>query len=223
VPSCWGGRFSSRKVAKFGILSYKKQGILLSTGMADSEKHELTNLLRAWSEGDQEALHQLTPRVYKELHRLARIYMAGERLNHSLQTTALINEAYVRLIGWKEPHWQSRTHFFAVAAQLMRRVLVDAARKRGRAKRGAGIADTTFEEAYVYEPAKARDLVALDEALTQLEEIDPRKSRIVELRFFAGLSLEESALVMQLSSRTVRREWNVARAWLRLQLNRPAI
>lgn len=187
--------------------------------MATSEDPQLTELLRAWAQGDHDALEKLTPRVYAELHRLAGVYMAGERRpNHPLQTTALINEAYVRLIDWKDVRWQSRTHFFAMAATLMRRVLVDIARNRQQGKRGGGTAETTLDESCVFQPDKSSDLVALDEALTRLAEMDPRKGRIIELRFFAGLSVEETALVMQLSERTVLREWNLARAWLRLDL-----
>jgi RNA polymerase sigma factor (TIGR02999 family) len=182
--------------------------------MAASQEQELTNLLKAWSAGDQQALDKLVPRVQKELRRLAWRYMAGERPNHALQTTALINEAYIRLIGWKNVHWQNRAHFFAVSAQLMRRILVDAARARYGRNRSKGANETTLNEACVFRPEKSRDLIALDDALNRLGEIDPRKSRVIELRFFAGLSVEETAAVLKLSDRTVLREWNLARAWL---------
>lgn len=147
-------------------------------------------------------------------------YMAGERANHPLQTTALINEAYIRLIGWKNVRWQNRAHFFAVAAQLMRRILVDIARAQRQTKRGGGAAETSLDEALVFRPERSRDLLVLDEALTRLAEIDPRKSRIVELRFFGGLSVDETASVMQISDRTVLREWNSARAWLYREISR---
>src|SRR5262249_14562823 len=183
-------------------------------GMSVSQGPNLTLLLQAWSNGNERALDQLVPHVQRELHRLARRYMAGERENHPLQTTALINEAYIRLIGWKNVQWKNRAHFFAVAAQLMRRILVDIARARLGDKRGGGAHETTLDEALAFRPEKSRELVALDEALTRLAAIDPRKSRIVELRFFGGLEVEETAAVLQISDRTVLREWKLARAWL---------
>lgn len=182
--------------------------------MIEPERRELTRLLRAWSEGDKQALAELVPQVQSELRRLARAYMAGERPNHPLQTTALINEAYIRLIGWNNVQWHSRAHFFAVAAQLMRKVLVDIARSRGRTKRGGGAFETSLDEGCVYSQERTRDLLAVDEALTKLETLDPRKSRIVELKFFGGLTEEEVAAVLEISERTVRREWSLARAWL---------
>lgn len=185
-----------------------------SGGMATADGHELTKLLQDWSQGNERALDQLAPQVYKELHRLARRYMAGERPNHPLQTSALINEAFVRLIEWKNVHWQNRAHFFAMSAQLMRRFLVDIARARRQPKRGGGLSETSLNEAFIFKSERSRDLVLLDEALTRLAAIDPRKSQIIELRFFGGLSVEETAFVLRLSDRTVRREWNSARAWL---------
>jgi RNA polymerase sigma-70 factor, ECF subfamily len=176
--------------------------------------HDVTKLLHAWRAGDDDALRNLVPRVQKELHRLAQRYMAGERPDHPLQTTALINEAFIRLIGGTSVEWQNRAHFFAVSAQLMRRILVDAARAHRGPKRGGGAMETTLEEACVFRPEKSRDLLRLDEALGALGEIDARKSRVVELRFFAGLSVEETAAVLDISERTVVREWNLARAWL---------
>ena len=175
---------------------------------------DVTKLLHAWRAGDEDALQDLVPRVQKELHRLAQRYMAGERPNHPLQTTALINEAFIRLIGGTSVEWRNRAHFFAVCAQVMRRILVDLARAHRGPKRGGGSMETTLEEACVVQPEKSRDLLRLDEALGALSEIDPRKSRLVELRFFAGLSVEETAAVLDISERTVVREWNVARAWL---------
>jgi RNA polymerase sigma factor (TIGR02999 family) len=186
--------------------------------MAESKEQDLTLLLRAWSQGDRVALDKLTPQVYMELHRLARLYMSRERPDHPLQTTALINEAYIRLIDWKNVRWQSRAHFFAMAATLMRRVLVDLARSRDQAKRGGGEEATTLDDNIVLQPQKSAEILAVDEALTRLEEIDPRKSRVVELRFFAGMSVEETAEAMELSERTIMREWNLARAWLRLEI-----
>jgi RNA polymerase sigma factor (TIGR02999 family) len=186
--------------------------------MPASEEHDLTRLLREWADGDQEALEKLTPRVYRELHQLAELYMAQERPNHPLQTTSLINEAYIRLIQWKDVRWQGRTHFFAMAARLMRRVLVDIARRGLRAKRGGRLPETTFDENCVLPPDKPHHFVQLDEALTELAAMDSRKVDIVELRFFGGLSVQETAQVLHLSERTVLREWNLARAWLRLAL-----
>jgi RNA polymerase sigma factor (TIGR02999 family) len=179
-----------------------------------SADHEVTKLLRAWRQGDEQALEALVPRVQRELQRLARRHLAGERPDHSLQTTALINEAYIRLIGWTNVDWQNRAHFFAVAAQLMRRILVDMARVHKGAKRGRGATKTTLDEAFVYRPEKSRDLLQLDDALSALAEIDPRKSRVVELRFFGGLSVEDTGAVLEISDRTVLREWTLARAWL---------
>lgn len=187
--------------------------------MAASDEHELTELLRAWAQGDRQALEELTPRVYAELHRLANLYMARERPNHPLQTTALINEAYIRLIDWKDVRWQSRTHFFAMASRLMRQILVDMARSRDQHKRGGRMEETTLDESCAFHPDRSRDLVAIDDALTRLGEMDPRKARIIELRFFAGLSVPETAVATGLSERTVLREWNSARAWLHLDLS----
>ena len=169
--------------------------------MSDLSPNQVTKLLQAWSGGDQAALEKLTPLVYAELNRLAKGYMLGERPGHTLQTTALINEAYLRLIDWKNVRWQSRAHFFGIAAQVMRRILVDFARSRNYAKRGGG----------------ARQ-VPLDDALKSLAEIDRRKSQVVELKFFGGLSAEETAEALKVSPRTVEREWNLARAWLYREL-----
>ena len=177
---------------------------------------ELTLLLNAWSAGDPKALEELVPHIQRELHRLARRYMAGERANHQLQTTALINEAYIRLIEWKNVQWQNRAHFFAVAAQMMRRILVDAARARD--KRSGDTHETTLNGQSVPSPERPPDLVALDAALTRLAELDARKSKIVELRFFGGLSLQEIAAALQISDRTVLRDWNLAKAWLYQEL-----
>lgn len=186
--------------------------------MTIPSSHEITQLLVAWSEGDQAALEQLTPLVYRELHRLAKGYLRRERDGHLLQTTALINEAYLRLIDWKDVRWQNRAHFFGVAAQLMRRILVDIARARHQARHGGGARQVSFEEAAAVSVERSAELIALDEALEQLAAIDPRRSRIVDLRFFGGLSEEETAEVLKVSPRTVRREWSLARAWLHREL-----
>ena len=175
---------------------------------------EVTGLLSDWSHGDQAALEKLTPLIYEELHRLAHHYMSRERSNHTLQTTALVNEAYLRLVDQKSAHWQNRAHFFALAAQVMRHILVDYARKRRYAKRGGASRQVTLDEAAIVSQQRGAELVALDEALKSLEAIDPRKSRVVELRFFGGLNFEEIAGVLKVSPITVRRDWRSAKAWL---------
>jgi RNA polymerase sigma-70 factor, ECF subfamily len=186
--------------------------------MTTPSSQEITQLLLAWSDGDQAALEKLTPLVYAELHRLAKGYMFGERPGNTLQTTALINEAYLRLIDWKNVHWQSRAHFFGVAAQLMRRILVDFARARHYAKRGGAAQHVSLDEAVTIREDRSAEIIALDEALKSLAEIDPRKSQVVELRFFGGLSAKETAEALKVSQRTVEREWNSARAWLYREL-----
>jgi RNA polymerase sigma-70 factor, ECF subfamily len=180
----------------------------------------ITQLLREWSDGDEQALEKLTPLLYEELHRMAHGYMRRERSDHTLQTTALINEAYVRLIDWKNVRWQSRAHFLGVAAQLMRRILVDFARSRNYAKRGGRDRQmVSLDDASAVSPDPARQIVALDEALQSLSVIDARKSRIVELRFFGGLTIEEAAAVLGISARTILREWDLAKAWLSRELD----
>lgn len=186
--------------------------------MTTPSSHEVTQLLVAWSDGDQAALEQLTPLVYRELYRLAKGYLRQERPGHLLQTTALVNEAYLRLIDWKDVHWQNRAHFFGVAAQLMRRILVDFARARHQDKRGGAACQVSLDEAAAVSVERIAEFIALDEALDQLAAIDLRRSRIVELRFFGGLSEEETAEVLKVSPRTVRREWSLARAWLHREL-----
>lgn len=178
----------------------------------------VTRLLEAWSSGDRAALEALMPLVHRELHRLAERQMAGERDGHILQATALVNEAYVRLVDWKHVEWQNRAHFFGVAAQLMRHVLVDAARTRARGKRGGGRFHVSLSEAEQVPLTHAKDLVALDDALNSLHRHDARKSRVVELRYFGGLSLQEVAHVLDVSVATVRRDWSLARAWLHREL-----
>jgi RNA polymerase sigma factor (TIGR02999 family) len=180
---------------------------------------EITRLLVAWGGGDESALEDLTPLVYQELHRLAHYYLGRERAGHTLQTSALVNEAYVRLIDWKNVRWQSRAHFFGVSAQLMRRILVDFARSRRYQKRGGGAQAIALDEAGLMSGDKSPDLVALDEALTSLAQLDERQSKIVELRFFGGLSIEEAAEVLNVSPATVRRDWSLARAWLHREVS----
>jgi RNA polymerase sigma-70 factor, ECF subfamily len=178
---------------------------------------EVSVLLRAWSDGDRSALEPLTPIVYDELHRLAHLYMRRERPGHSLQTTALVNEAYMRLVDYKRMQWQDRAHFFAVSAQAMRRILVDHAR-RHNLKRGRLMQQVPLEETAVVSEDDDADLVALDNAMNALAEIDARKVQVVEMRFFGGLSVEETAEVLKVSPVTVKRDWTVAKAWLHREL-----
>jgi RNA polymerase sigma-70 factor (ECF subfamily) len=187
--------------------------------MSLSKTPNITQLLINWNQGDEDALATLTPLVYRELHRLAHGYLAGERHGHILQTTALVNEAFVRLIDWNQVHWQNRAHFFGVAATLMRHILVQFAREQQAAKRGGGAIQVSLSEAVTESTRHNPDLVALDDALTILEKLDQRQARIVELRFFGGLSLEEAAEVAQVSISTVRRDWRMAQAWLHQQLS----
>ncbi len=183
----------------------------------EAAAEDVSTLLRAWSDGDQSALERLTPVVYGELHRLARRYMKGERCGHSLQTTALVNEAYMRLVDYERMQWQNRAHFFAVSAQLMRRILVEHAR-RHNLKRGGGVQHVSLDEAAILDSDQDADLVALDDAMNGLARIDPRKVQVVEMRFFGGLSVEETAEVLKVSPVTVKRDWRAARAWLYREL-----
>ena len=176
--------------------------------------HEITQLLRAWSGGDQQALEKLIPLVYEELHRAAHRYMAQERPGHTLQTTALVNEVYLRLVDVRKVTWQDRAHFLAVCARLMRRVLTDFARSRGYLKRGGDSPRVTLDEALLVSREPPADLMALDDGLNALAAFDPRKSQVVELRFFGGLSVEEMAEVRKVSLETVKRDWKLARVWL---------
>ncbi|HEV8482785.1 MAG TPA: sigma-70 family RNA polymerase sigma factor [Blastocatellia bacterium] len=189
--------------------------------MGVPSQKQITQMLVDWGNGDEAALEKLTPLVYDQLHRLARRYMVRERPGHTLQASALVNEAFLRLIDWKNVQWQNRAHFFGVSAQIMRRILVDFARSRDYAKRGGGIRNVSLDEAAVIPTQQGTDLVALDEALNTLAELDERQSRVVELRFFAGLSLEETAEVLKVSVGTVRRDWSLARAWLHRELSKP--
>lgn len=186
--------------------------------MSSGSSPEITRMLVAWNEGDPSALDKLAPLVHSELRRLARHYMAGERAGHTLQTTALVNEAYLRLFEWQPSQWRNRAHFFGTVAQLMRRILVDHARGRDARKRDEGIR-VSIGQADRVASGRSVDFLALDDALRSLAELDPRKSRIVELRFFGGLGVEETAEVMELSPRTILREWNLAQAWLYRELS----
>ncbi|HVP46672.1 MAG TPA: sigma-70 family RNA polymerase sigma factor [Bryobacteraceae bacterium] len=182
----------------------------------ETDQGDVSALLRAWSDGDQSALEKLTPIVYDELHRLASRYMRRERSGHSLQTTALVNEAYMRLVNYKRMQWQNRAHFFAVSAQLMRRILVEHAR-RHNLKRGGDVRHVSLDDAVVGS-SRTRDLVALDDALNALARLDARKAQVVEMRFFGGLSVEETAEVLKVSPVTAMRDWSTAKAWLYREL-----
>jgi RNA polymerase sigma-70 factor (ECF subfamily) len=179
-----------------------------------TQTHELTQLLIDWSNGDRAALDKLMPLIDDELRRLAHRYMNRERAGHTLQTTALVNEAFLRLVNRKNLQWQNRAHFFGIAAQLMRTILVDHARSHASAKRGGGARKLELDEAMVVSQQKASEVIALDDALNQLTLLDPQQSRIVELRFFGGLTVEEAAEVLQVSPATIKREWSTAKAWL---------
>ncbi len=182
--------------------------------MASSSSLAVTRLLLAWGAGEDSALEKLVPMVYRELRQIARRYMYGERASHTLQATALVNEAYLKLIDCRRVRWQNRAHFFALSAQLMRRILVDRARARNYQKRGGGELNVTLDEGLVATPQKGMDILALDSALETLAATDARKARVVELRFFGGLSVAETAEVLKVSSETVLRDWRMAKAWL---------
>ena len=188
--------------------------------MIDDPKTNITQLLVAWGRGDQEALEALMPQVQLELHRLAAHYIAGERPGHTLQATALVNEAYLKLVDWKGVQWADRAHFFGIAANMMRRVLVDYARSRGRAKRGGGAVAVSLSQVDGVPLPGESDLLSIDEVLQDLERIAPRQSKVIELRYFGGLSLEETAEALNVSVGTVRRDWSLARAWLFRELSR---
>jgi len=187
-----------------------------------SPTREVTVLLRAWREGDETALDALMPLVHDELRRIARRCLHGERANHSVQATDLVNEAFLRLVDVQHVDWQNRTHFLALSARLMRRVLVDLARSRRADKRGGGAVRVTFDEAAIGGVAPDADVIRLDDALQALADLDDRKSRVVELRFFGGLTVDETAVALQVSSKTVLRDWEFARAWLQRELTREA-
>ena len=187
--------------------------------MATPSTHEVTGLLQAWGRGDEEALRKLTPLVYRELRRAARHYMAEERPGHVLQTTALIHETYLRLVGVQKVSWQNRAHFLAICAQLMRRILTDFARSRGYQKRSGKVARVSFDEVLLVSPQTDTDLAALDEAMNKLAVMDERKSRVVEMRFFGGLDVKETAEVLKVSPDTVMRDWKMAKVWLLRELS----
>jgi len=188
--------------------------------MIDDPKTNITQLLVAWGRGDQEALEALMPHVQLELHRLAAHYIAGERPGHTLQATALVNEAYLKLVDWKGVEWADRAHFFGLAANMMRRVLVDYARSRGRAKRGGGAVAVSLSQVDGVPLPGETDLLSIDEVLQDLERIAPRQCKVIELRYFGGLSLEETAEALNVSVGTVRRDWSLARAWLFREMSR---
>lgn len=181
---------------------------------------EVTELLQVWRKGDPRALDALVPLVYKELRRLAHSQLRKERPNHTLQSAGLVNEAYLRLVGLSPPQWESRTHFFAIAAQLMRQILVDYARRHRAAKRGGSVGTLSLQDTGMVSRGTNLDVVALDDALKDLAKIDPRQSRVVELRFFAGLSLEEISQALEIAPATVQRDWTAARAWLHRAMSR---
>jgi len=181
---------------------------------SDRSRPHVTELLLAWGRGDRSALDQLVPIVHQELRRLARLQLRGERINHTLQTTALVNEAFIRLVDLRRIQWQDRAHFLSLSARLMRRILVDHARSRNYQKRGGGAVNVTLDEMLVASPERGADLVALDEALESLARVDARKSQVVELRFFGGLSVEETAEALKVSPETVARDWRLAKVWL---------
>jgi RNA polymerase sigma-70 factor (ECF subfamily) len=185
--------------------------------------HEVTRLLKAWSEGNQGALQELIPLVYDELHRVAQHHMAAERHHHTLQTTALIHEVYLRLLNVRNIDWQNRTHFVAICARLMRNTLIDLARARLYKKRGGNVQHIVYDETIVVGLGPRTDILALDDALKSLATFDERKSRVVELRFFGGLSVQETAQVLEVSSETVMRDWKLAKVWLLRELGRKAV
>jgi RNA polymerase sigma-70 factor, ECF subfamily len=187
--------------------------------MGEVAPSEVTGLLRAWGRGDETALQKLVPLVYDQLHAAARRHMAGERRGHTLQATALIHETYLRLVNVRQVKWQNRAHFFAICAQLMRRILVDFARSHGYQKRGGGAQRVDFDEALMVGSEPEANLVALDEALQRLAEVDRRKSQVVELRFFGGLDVKQTAEVMKVSADTVMRDWKIAKVWLLRELS----
>jgi RNA polymerase sigma-70 factor, ECF subfamily len=190
--------------------------------VGSASRNEVTQLLRAWSGGDRSALDQLMPLVYNELHRLARLYMKRERAGHILQTTALVNEAYLQLINAKRVEWRDRAHFFAISAKLMRQILVESARSRDAQKRGGTIPQVSLDESAIVTSKPDTDLIELDDALTALAEIDARKAKVVELRFFVGLNLEEAGAVLGVSADTVWRDWDLAKTWLCREMSHEA-
>ena len=212
-----GKSVAEKPVARVIVPDYPLQR---KNEMAAPSSHSVTQLLVAWRLGDPAALEQLIPLVYQTLRRLARRYMAGQRPGHSLQATALVNEAYVRLVDCQQVNWKDRVHFFAVSAQVMRRVLVEFARSNQFQKRGGGARKTSLDEGLIISPQRGPDLVALDDALQAFASSFPRQSQVVELRFFGGLSVEETAEVLQVSAITVMRDWQLAKSWLARELKK---
>jgi RNA polymerase sigma factor (TIGR02999 family) len=197
-----------------------RKRLSLEASLGQNSTSEITKLLRGWHGGDAEGLDALLPVVYKELRRIAHFQLRKEREDHSLQSAELVNEAYLRLVRMNPPQWESRTHFFAIAAQLIRQILVDYARRRRAGKRGAGQGTLPLEDASQFSSGKGIDVVVLDDALKALAELDPRKAKVVELRFFGGLTFAETAEVLDVSAVTVSRDWSSARAWLHREMNR---
>jgi RNA polymerase sigma factor (TIGR02999 family) len=204
----------------FPSKSKKDDGVPLSIGMSKPSPEEVTRMLQEWSSGDRTALDKLIPLVYDELRRLAHHYMQRERASHTLQTTALVNEVYVRLIDQRNVGWKNRAHFFAISAKLMRRILVDYARSRASTKREGEAHKVSLDETAALSDGRDAEMIAIDDALKSLESIDPRISRVVELRFFGGLTIEEAAEVLETSHATIERDWNTARIWLYREINR---
>jgi RNA polymerase sigma factor (TIGR02999 family) len=211
------GRMACAASAWCVLRSYN---FLAADGMGNAQCSETTQLLRAWAKGDQGALEQLTPRVYDELRRMAGHFMRNERAGRTIQTTALVHEAYLKLIDIDNVNWQHRAHFFAVSAQIMRRILLDQARRRVAAKRGGVLPRANLDEIPDLGSGRARELIALDDGLDALAALDPRKARVIELRFFGGLSVEEAAEVLKVSPDTVLRDWRLARAWLLAEMGK---
>jgi RNA polymerase sigma-70 factor, ECF subfamily len=189
-------------------------------GVSPAAQHDVTRLLRAWGAGDESALKHLMPLVYRELHRLAGRYMAAEQPGQTLQTTALVHEVYLRLVDVRNVDWQDRAHFYALCARLMRRILIDFARSRTYQKRGGGATHVELDEALTVSAVAGSELLAVDDALQRLSAVDPRKSQVVELRFFGGLTVEETAAALKVSPETVMRDWRLAKAWLTRELDR---
>src|SRR3984893_471339 len=211
--------FSQNAVSRCDKLPVDLKLGRLGECMSASSSHEVTSLLRAWCDGNQQALEKLMPLVYRELHQAAHHYMAGERSGHTLQTSALVNEVYLRLVDLTEVSWQNRSHFLAVCAKLMRQILTDYARSRLRLKRGGGVPNLSFDSNLIVFGEPRVDLLALDDALTSLASFDQRKSQVVELRFFGGLTAEETAEALGVSAETVHRDWKVAKVWLLHELS----
>ena len=209
-----------RPVWSYRLYSLKEAILSFSLSMTTSSPQEITRLLFDWSRGDKAALDKLTPLVYAELRQIARRQMSKERADHTLQATALVNEAYLKMAGQEGFEWQSRAHFFAVCAQVMRHILIDHARTHARDKRGGGVIHVRLDEAAVSVEEQAAEFIALDEALRALEAFDPQKGRIIELRYYGGLSVEEVAEILQISPATVGREWRRAKAWLYRELQK---